>query len=157
MEKGQERETFEQLVQRYPEMDEAARRRAVALAGHQGDEHIARAGLDDVLPVVRATALGALARLGALTLDDVARAAADDDVIVRARAAEVAPRALTPSADVPTDALVLFPADLAPGIALVKDPPRSGPIERRWPPRGACEVDDRPDDQGEDAGEEEEA
>jgi hypothetical protein len=30
MEKGQERETFEQLMERYPEMDEAARRRAVA-------------------------------------------------------------------------------------------------------------------------------
>lgn len=30
MEKGKERETFGQLVQRYPEMDEAARRRAVA-------------------------------------------------------------------------------------------------------------------------------
>ena len=30
MEKGQERETFEQLMRRYPEMDEAARRRAVA-------------------------------------------------------------------------------------------------------------------------------
>jgi hypothetical protein len=30
MEKGQERETFEQLMKRYPEMDEAARRRAVA-------------------------------------------------------------------------------------------------------------------------------
>jgi len=29
MEKGGERETFEQLVKRYPEMDEAARRRAV--------------------------------------------------------------------------------------------------------------------------------
>jgi len=29
MEKRGERETFEQLVQRYPEMDEAARRRAV--------------------------------------------------------------------------------------------------------------------------------
>ena len=30
MEKGQERETFEQLMKRYPEMDDAARRRAVA-------------------------------------------------------------------------------------------------------------------------------
>ena len=29
MEKRGERETFEQLVKRYPEMDEAARRRAV--------------------------------------------------------------------------------------------------------------------------------
>jgi hypothetical protein len=30
VEKGQEQETFEQLTKRYPEMDEAARRRAVA-------------------------------------------------------------------------------------------------------------------------------
>lgn len=30
MERNSERETFEQLVERYPEMDEAARRRAVA-------------------------------------------------------------------------------------------------------------------------------
>ena len=30
MEGKEERESFEQLVQRYPEMDEAARRRAVA-------------------------------------------------------------------------------------------------------------------------------
>jgi hypothetical protein len=30
VEKGQEPETFEQLMKRYPEMDEAARRRAVA-------------------------------------------------------------------------------------------------------------------------------
>jgi hypothetical protein len=30
MEAGKERETFEQLVKRYPEMDEAARGRAVA-------------------------------------------------------------------------------------------------------------------------------
>jgi hypothetical protein len=30
MERAEERETFEQLLKRYPEMDEAARRRAVA-------------------------------------------------------------------------------------------------------------------------------
>ena len=30
MERSEERESFEQLVERYPEMDEAARRRAVA-------------------------------------------------------------------------------------------------------------------------------
>jgi len=47
--------------------DVIARRRAVALAGHQGDEAAARAGLDDDAAIVRATALGALARLGALS------------------------------------------------------------------------------------------
>jgi len=89
----------------------AARRRVVALAGHQGDEHTARAGLDDELSVVRATAVGALARLGALTLDDVARAGADGDVIVRARAAEVAPRALTPREAWPVLARLLHDDD----------------------------------------------
>src|SRR6516165_4658465 len=65
-------------------------RRAVALAGHLGDESAARAGLDDPAPAVRATALGALARLQRLTLDDVAQAAMDRDGAVRARAAELA-------------------------------------------------------------------
>ena len=74
----------------------AARRRAVALAGHRGDERAARAGLDDELPGVRATAHGALARLGAVTLDDLEGAVVDGDAVVRARVAEVAARALAP-------------------------------------------------------------
>jgi HEAT repeat protein len=65
-------------------------RRAVALAGHLGDEDAARVGLDDPAPSVRATALGALDRLQRLTFDEVARAAADPDGSVRARAAELA-------------------------------------------------------------------
>jgi len=65
-------------------------RRAVALAGHLGDETTARSGLTDRDPVVRATALGALARLGGLTFGDVSAAAHDPDPRVRARAAEVA-------------------------------------------------------------------
>jgi HEAT repeat protein len=64
-------------------------RRAVALAGHLGDENTARNGLDDPTPSVRATALGALARLERLTFDDVARGAVDPDESVRARAAEL--------------------------------------------------------------------
>jgi HEAT repeat protein len=64
-------------------------RRAVALAGHLGDEGPARAGLDDPAPTVRATALGALARLQRLSFDDIGRAAADPDGSVRARAAEL--------------------------------------------------------------------
>ncbi|HUJ64874.1 MAG TPA: HEAT repeat domain-containing protein [Acidimicrobiales bacterium] len=68
----------------------AETRRAVALAGHLGDEATARAGLGDPEPVVRTTALGALARLGGLTLGDVSAAAADPDARVRARAAELA-------------------------------------------------------------------
>ena len=79
-----------------PDPSTAARRRAVALAGHQGDEGASRAGLDDDVGTVRATALGALARLGVLTPDDAERGASDGDPAVRARVAEVAPRALTP-------------------------------------------------------------
>src|SRR4051812_32142437 len=74
-----------------------ARRRLVALAGHRGDEASARAGLDDDLAIVRATALGALVRMGALTLADVERAAVDAESVVRCRVAEVSPRALEPS------------------------------------------------------------
>ncbi|MDQ1681273.1 MAG: hypothetical protein QOI42_2132 [Frankiaceae bacterium] len=73
-----------------------ARRQAVALAGHQGDESAARAGLADADAAVRATALGALARLGALTDDDLDAALADGDSIVRRRAAEVIPAGTTP-------------------------------------------------------------
>lgn len=72
-----------------------ARRRAVALAGHQGDELRARAGLADDDATVRATALGALARLGILAEPDLQTAIDDPDPVVRARAAEVAPGALS--------------------------------------------------------------
>jgi HEAT repeat protein len=68
-----------------------ARRRAVALAGHQGDEAAARAGVTDDDATVRATALGALARLGCLTEADVQASVEDRDPIVRRRAAEVTP------------------------------------------------------------------
>jgi HEAT repeat protein len=74
-----------------------ARRRAIALAGHQGDETTARSGLADDDAAVRATALGALSRLGALTIADLTIAVADRDAVVRARAAEVAPLALPPT------------------------------------------------------------
>jgi HEAT repeat protein len=75
----------------------AARRRAVALAGHRGNERVARAGLDDDRAIVRATALGALARLDALTRTDLERAMLDDDPVVRCRVAELSPRAVEPS------------------------------------------------------------
>jgi HEAT repeat protein len=66
------------------------RRRQVALAGHLGDQEAARRGLADPDPAVRATALGALARLSALTLEDIDAAGTDAHPRVRARAAEVA-------------------------------------------------------------------
>jgi HEAT repeat protein len=66
--------------------DRADRRRYAALAGHRGDEASARAALTDPDPGVRATALGALARIGRLTVGDVAAALADSSPGVRRRA-----------------------------------------------------------------------
>jgi HEAT repeat protein len=66
------------------------RRAAVVLAGHTGDAAAARAGLADDDPGVRAAALGALDRLGALRPDDLMAALGDADAHVRARAAELA-------------------------------------------------------------------
>ena len=68
--------------------DRAARRRAAAIAGHEGDPVTARALLTDPDPGVRATSLGALARLGALEPTDLERALADPAPDVRRRAAE---------------------------------------------------------------------
>jgi HEAT repeat protein len=62
----------------------------VVIAGHDGDESTARAGMSDESPSVRNAALGALERLGALTDDDLTVALRDDAVQVRRRAAEVA-------------------------------------------------------------------
>jgi HEAT repeat protein len=70
--------------------DAAARRRRAALAGHQGDVDGARALARDEDPSVRATAVGALGRLGALTADDVQRGLADADPGVRRRTCEAA-------------------------------------------------------------------
>jgi HEAT repeat protein len=65
-------------------------RRSVAIAGHQGDEPAARAGLASDDPGVRAAALGALERLRAATAEDVVGALADSDSVVRRRAATIA-------------------------------------------------------------------
>jgi HEAT repeat protein len=67
-----------------------ARRRAAAVAGHRGDVATARRYVDDADPGVRATALGALARSGGLTADDLAAGLVDAEPTVRARAAELA-------------------------------------------------------------------
>jgi HEAT repeat protein len=72
--------------------DRAARRRAAALAGHEADEAGARRSLTDPEPVVRATALGALERMAALTPGDLTAALGDASVIVRRRACEAAAR-----------------------------------------------------------------
>ncbi len=69
--------------------DENARRRGAALAGHRGDERAARHALVDRAGPVRATALGALARMGCLSLADVAVGLGDPSAVVRRRACEV--------------------------------------------------------------------
>lgn len=63
------------------------RRRRAAVAGHTGDPVTARALLADPVPAVRATALGALGRLGVVTVDDLTTARDDPDPTVRRRAA----------------------------------------------------------------------
>ncbi|MEX2292347.1 MAG: HEAT repeat domain-containing protein [Acidimicrobiales bacterium] len=70
--------------------DDRPRRRAVALAGHQGDAVRARSGLSDPGPTVRATAIGALERLEQLTAADLETALADHSPVVQRRACEAA-------------------------------------------------------------------
>jgi HEAT repeat protein len=68
----------------------AERRRAAALAGHHGDAAQALRALADDEPAVRATALGALRRLGVLDSALLQRSLTDPSPIVRRRAAELA-------------------------------------------------------------------
>lgn len=70
--------------------DPAARRRAAGRAGHVGDEATARLLLTDPDAKVRATALGALHRLGALGVADLDVALADPSAAVRRRAVSIA-------------------------------------------------------------------
>lgn len=69
--------------------DHIARRREAASAGHAGDAATARAHLADGDASVRATALGALARVGALKSADLTAALDDPAPLVRRRVAEV--------------------------------------------------------------------
>jgi HEAT repeat protein len=70
----------------------ASRRRAAARAGHEGDEAAARDALDDAEASVRATALGALDRLGVLHAHELATALGDPVAAVRRRACELTAR-----------------------------------------------------------------
>ena len=70
--------------------EEPSRRRAVAIAGHVGDVELVTVALADPDHAVRATALGALDRLGRLTDEIVQRALADEHSAVRRRASELA-------------------------------------------------------------------
>ena len=73
-----------------PDPSAADRRREATLAGHRGDRGTARGLLADPSPVVRAAALGALARLEALEDGDLAAALADPDPGLRHRAVVLA-------------------------------------------------------------------
>ena len=82
------------------------KRRDIALAGHRGDVATVRAALADEDGRVRATALGALTRAGALTTADLERAAEDAEPVVRQRVAEAAAAADVRGAWVPVVALL---------------------------------------------------
>ncbi len=97
-----------------PPPDIGARRRQAALAGHRNDAPAARRLLDDPEPVVRATALGALQRLGQLGADELASAMADPSPVVRGRSAEVA---------------AAWPGDSAPSLGVLLDDPDPGVAE----------------------------
>src|SRR4051794_27016268 len=64
-------------------------RRLAASAGHTGDVDTARSFLDHADADVRATALGAVHRLGQITAGDVERALRDPAAVVRRRALAV--------------------------------------------------------------------
>jgi HEAT repeat protein len=68
----------------------ALRRRRVVLAGHAGDAELARQALDDPDPVVQAAAVGALARIGTLSVTDVVRLLGSGPDAVRRRAVSAA-------------------------------------------------------------------
>jgi HEAT repeat protein len=65
------------------------RRQAAAVAGYQRDEATARTALGDSAADVRATALGALQRMGRLAVADVESALKDPSPAVRRRACEI--------------------------------------------------------------------
>jgi len=93
-----------------PPSDRMQRRRAVAQAGHEGDEDVARSGLTDPDPGVRGTAIGALTRLHRITEDDLRKAVTDLDPGVRRRVAG----AIASEATDPTSAAVTaFPTACA--------------------------------------------
>ncbi len=75
-----------------PSVDRSIDRRRAAIAGHTGDLATARSSLEHADPKVRATALGALNRLGALEVRELLDALGDDDAAVRRRACEEATR-----------------------------------------------------------------
>ena len=91
-----------------------ARRRQAAVAGHAGDVDAARAALVDPDAAVRATAIGALERLGALTSTELEAALGDPSSRVRRRAIE---------------ACASWPGDGAPSLLTSLDDPDGSIVE----------------------------
>lgn len=87
--------------------DDAARRRAVVVAGHLGDAAKIEPALADPSPTVRDAALGAASRAAILSRDQLIAACGDISPVVRRRAAEVA--ATRP--DLPSEAWLGLLAD----------------------------------------------
>lgn len=112
--------------------DAARRRRDAAIAGHTGDESTARTLLGDEDPKVRATALAALDRLGALHDDELAAALVDPVPGVRRRALSLV---ATRPGDRPPAALALLEdddpvvAETAAWAAGERQPPEPGAAE----------------------------
>ncbi len=100
-----------------PDPEVAERRRRAVLAGHSGDLDAVQAMCTDPAPVVRAAALAALARLGALTENALSRALVDPEPAVRRRALEVLG---DPTVDASTVATVA--ADRLPTLLADPDP-----------------------------------
>lgn len=112
---------------------ESERRRAVALAGHTGDEATARAALTDPAPAVRASAIGALERLGRLTGADLQVALDDASPVVRSRACEAAAgwpgdRAPTLQAALTDDSVAVI--EVAAWASGERQPPEAGIVAR---------------------------
>ena len=109
--------------------DASRRRRDAAVAGHTGDEATPRGLLDDGDPKVRATALAALDRLGALAPEELAAALADPAPGVRRRAVTLA--AKRPGDEGPSTLPLLADedpvvAETAAWVAGERQPPEAG-------------------------------
>jgi HEAT repeat protein len=90
-------------------------RARAAIAGHTGEEEVARQLLHDPDPDVRATALGALCRMGRATGDDVSTALGDAEPAVRRRAVALA-----------------LPFSTVPLLALLNDPDPTVAEQAAW-------------------------
>lgn len=104
------------------------RRWQVIEAGFRGDADTARAALEDPEPLVRASALRALRRIGVLTATEIETLAGDDDREVRRTAAELA--AGEPGADVSRliDDPEVFVAEMAAWALGEREHPRDADI-----------------------------